>query len=140
MCCSACMHACMHASAHEGRRAALQLPGVCKGGPLAQNAVADASDAALRRTLLYMASRRGSGRGRLMRLGQLEDMDVPEVTHCVLHVCSGRRCIPTQPRRAALPSAHGKWPAQAALQALREKLLAWRALVGPAAESFVHLM
>jgi hypothetical protein len=30
--------------------------------------------------------------------------------------------------------------AQVALQALREKLLAWRALVGPAADSFVHLM
>lgn len=85
----------------EGQGTALQLPGVREGGPLARNAAADAGDVALRRTLLYMASRRGGGRGRLLRLGQLEAMDVPEVSHSVLHGLLQAK---------KFPSLHKRWP------------------------------
>jgi hypothetical protein len=83
----------MHARVLRGQSSALQLPRVRKAGPLAGNATADASDGALRRTLLYMASRRGGGRGRLLRLGELEAMDVPEVKTiaCCLPALGGHR-------------------------------------------------
>ena len=57
----------------------MQVPGVVALGPLPGNERADCSEAALQATLLYMASRRGTGKGRLLRLGQLKDLGVSQV-------------------------------------------------------------
>ena len=64
----------------------MQVPGVAALGPLPGAVRADGSEAALAATLLYMAARRGGGKGRLLRLGQLKGLGVPQVNvHLLRH-------------------------------------------------------